>query len=521
MKKTWGSLFILTLILALLAGCGGGGNAKSGSNSGGQTGQNGSASDSGSQDEIVELDLFINHSWYPVRSWTGSIAEEITKRTGVKLNVTVAADSEQLPLMIASGDLPDLIFTLREPRLENPDMSYPWNELIEKYAPDFEIDPVRLAVNTAQDGNVYTVLNSFATPEEWASNPYALGNDGNPGIAVRQDILDELGAKIETLDDFVSVLEQVKQKYPDMVPMTMDIEWIPQYFKMQFGIPPHSSWHEQDGQLKHIISHPKALEFYKFMNSLYRNGYILAENFTYSNDQIDDEYAVTGRAFAHSHTVSVAEADNAKVKNQGNNYQFTMILSALTDEAYNLSTGTGFSGVYITKNNKNPQKSIELIKFLASKEGLELVMFGIEGQHWEWHPDGYPVFHYDVNDADYVNSEGLKWWYLYSDAIVEGLRGYVPGTQTTKALQEIKEITEHNPAIGMVKLQDGTDEKVIFDKVAEMVKTEEVRIYLAESEEAAEQAYQNMLKLAEGIGLSKLESWATAEYKKMQELFNQ
>jgi len=126
-----------------------------------------------------------------------------------------------------------------------------------------------------------------------------------------------------------------------------------------------------------------------------------------------------------------------------------------------------------------------------------------------------------VNDAEYVNSEGLKWWYLYSDAIVEGLRGYVPGTQTTKALQEIKEITEHNPAIGMVKLQDGTDEKVIFDKVAEMMKTEEVRIYLAESEEAAEQAYQNMLKLAEGIGLSKLESWATAEYKKMQELFNQ
>jgi ABC-type sugar transport system, periplasmic component len=526
MKKTWSSLFILTLVLALLAGCGGGGNTKSGSNSGGQTGQtgntgtaSGNSGNSGTQDEIVELSLFINHSWYPVRSWTGTIAEEITKRTGVKLNVTVAADSEQLPLMIASGDLPDLIFTVREPRLENPDMSYPWNELIEKYAPDFQIDPVRLAVNTAPDGNVYTVLNAFATPDEWASNPYALGNDGNPGIAVRQDILDGLGARIETIDDFLSVLEQVKQKHPDMVPMTMDIEWIPQYFKMQFGIPPHSSWHDQDGQLKHVISHPNALKFYKFMNSLYRKGYILAENFTYSNDQIDDEYAVTGRAFAHSHTVSIAEADNAKAKNQGKDYQFTMIPSALTDEAYNLSTGTGFSGVYITKNNKNPQKSIEFIKFLASKEGLELVMFGIEGKHWEWHPDGYPVFHYDVNDGDYVNSEGLKWWYLYSDAIVEGLRGYVPGTQTTKALQEIKAITENKPEIGMVKLQDGTDEKIIFDKIREMVKTEEVRIYLAESEEAAEQAYQKMLQLAEDIGLGKLESWATAEYQKAKAKF--
>ena len=509
---------MLSVILVLLAGCGTAGKTDNNADqkAGGQS--ESGVSESGKQEKIVELSLFINHTWYPVRSWTGTIAEEITKRTGVRLNVTVAADEEQLPLMIASGDLPDLVFTTREPRLENPEMSYSWNELIEKYAPDFEIDPIRLAVNTAQDGKVYTILNAFATAEEWESNPYALGNDGNPGIAVRQDILDALGIEIRSIDDFLNALEQVKQKYPDMVPMTMDINWIPQYFKMQFGIPPHSTWYDQDGELKHVISHPNALKFYKFMNSLYRNGYILAENFTYSNDQIDDEYAVTGRAFAHSHTVSIAEADMAKAKNQGTNYQFKMIPSVLTDEAYNLSTGIGFSGVYITKNNKNPQKSIEFLKFLASKEGRELVMFGIEGQHWEWHEDGYPIFHYDVNDSEYVNKEGLKWWYLYSDAIVEGLRGYVPGSQTTRALLEIKEITDHNPAIGMVQLQDGTDEKVIYDKIAEMVKTEEVRIYLAESEEAAEQAYQNMLKLANDIGLPKLEQWVTAEYQKKKEL---
>ena len=146
-------------------------------------------------------------------------------------------------------------------------------------------------------------------------------------------------------------------------------------------------------------------------------------------------------------------------------------------------------------------------------------MFGIEGEHWEWHEDGYPVFRYDVNDADYVNSEGLKWWYLYSDAIVEGLRGYVPGTQTTKALQEIKDITDYKPSIGMVKIEDGTNERVIFDKIEEMVINEEIKIYLAESEEAAEQAYANMLKIAEDIGLRDLESWATEEYHKKQALF--
>jgi len=326
---------------------------------------------------------------------------------------------------------------------------------------------------------------------------------------VRQDLMDEMNLPpIETLDDFVAALEKAKAQYPDRVPLTMDIEWIPQYFKMQYGIPPHSAWYEAaDGSLRYDITHPNMLAFYKFMNSLYRNGYILAENFTYSNDQIDDEYAKTGKAFAHMHTVSLAERNNA-----GSDYEFTMLPSALTDTAFNLGTGTGFSGVYITKNNKNPEKSIQFLEYLASEEGKELVMFGIEGEQWEWHADGYPAFKYDVNDEQYINKEGLKWWYLYSDGIVEGLRSYVPGTQTTKALQEIKTITEQNPAIGMVKLRDGTNEKVIFDKLEDMVKNEEVKIYLAETEEAAEKAYEAMLKIANDIGLADLEKWAAQEY---------
>ncbi|MCI3922893.1 extracellular solute-binding protein [Paenibacillus sp. TRM 82003] len=522
MKKRLSSLVVLSLLLSLLAACTGSGGegavTQTPNDSSNPTTDASSETPSNTppNDEIVELSLFINHTWYPMSAWTGTIAEEITKRTGVKLNVTVASDTEQLPLMIASGDLPDLVFTVREPRLENPDISYDWHELIEEYAPNFEIAPNRVAVNTSPDGKLYTVLNAYTTPEELESNPYVLGSDGNPGIAVRQDLMDEMGLPpVKTLDDFVAALDKAKSQYPDIVPLTMDIEWIPQYFKMQFGIPPHSAWYESgDGQLRYDITHPRMLDFYKFMNGLYRNGYILAENFTYSNDQIDDEYAKTGKAFAHMHTVSTADRDNAAA-----DYEFTMIPSALTDQAFNLGTGTGFSGVYITKNNKNPEKSIQFIEYLASKEGRELVMFGIEGEHWKWHADGYPVFNYSVNDEEFVNKEGLKWWYLYSDGVVEGMRSYVPGTQTTEALQGIKEITEQNAAIGMVKLRDGMNEKVIFDKLEDMVENEEIKIYLAETEEAAEQAYRNMVDIAADIGLAELEKWSTQEYKVQQAKF--
>lgn len=92
--------------------------------------------------------------------------------------------------MIASGDLPDLVFTYANiNRMSDSKLSYPWNELIGKYAPDFKIDQTRIAIHTMDDGNFYTVRNSFATQEEMAQNKYSIGSDGNPGIAVREDIL--------------------------------------------------------------------------------------------------------------------------------------------------------------------------------------------------------------------------------------------------------------------------------------------------------------------------------------------
>lgn len=521
----------IIMMLTILSACSGG-NSGEGSNKGNNTSTNVSAEDpdadnSGTEtaddnQDVEELTLFINHSWYPIKEWKGSVADKITEKTGVKLKVTVATDDKQLPLMIASGDLPDLIFTASDiDRLSNSNISYPWNELVEKYAPNFEIDPTRIAINTMEDGNFYTIRNAFATKQEWETNKYALGNDGNPGIAVREDIMNELGnPELKTLDDFVKLLGMVKEKHPELVPLVMDKNWIEAYFMTQFGIEAgFGSWYENEGKAEYYLKHPKMLDFFKFMNSLYRNGFILAENFAHANDQIDDEYAVSGKAFAHSHTVSVAERNNISIKQNGAAYTFKMIPSSLSEEAVRVNTGVGWSGTFITKNNKNPEKSIKLLQFLSSDEGKKLTMFGIEGEHWTWNEEGYPNLKYNPADSDFVNSNGIKWWFLYSDAIVEGLWGYVPGTQTTQALLETKAITIYKPEVGMIQVKADSEEKTIKTKIDEMVTNEKVKIYLAKSDEEAVQRYETMMKNAEKIGLQKLDDWANKTYEEKQSLF--
>ncbi|WP_172193616.1 extracellular solute-binding protein [Saccharibacillus qingshengii] len=500
------------LLLAPLSACGGGGTQKNEAAPQAQA----------DADGVKELTLFIDAPWYPVKEWKGPVADKITEKTGVKLKVTVATDDKQLPLMISSGDLPDLVFTNSNiDRMSDSKLSYPWNELIGQYAPDFKIDPTRIAIHTMDDGNFYTVRNSFATQEEMAANKYAIGSDGNPGIAVREDIMQELGnPPIKSTDDFMKVLGMVKSKYPDMVPLIMDKDWLEQYFLQQFGVEALlDGWYEQGGQVDYAIRQPEMLEFFKFMNELYRNGYVLGENFAYTNDQIDDQYATSGKAFAHSHTVSTADTDNIKLEKAGQSYRFTMLPSALSEKTKIVSTGLGFAGTFITKKNADPEASIKFLQYLASDEGKKLTMFGVEGEHWTWNEKGYPDLKYDPSDSDFINKNGIKWWYLYNDGVMEGLQGYVEGTQKTQALMQRKEITEYKPELGLIQTQPDSGEKTTKTKIDEMIKNEKVKIYLAASEEEAVANYEKMIETAESIGLNKLVDWANRIYQDKKTLF--
>lgn len=513
-KKALLLSLILMMTISLMSACG--------NNNDGQVNNSVGSEQPAKSNEAKELSLFIDASWYPVKEWKGSVAEKITEKTGIKLKVTVATDDKQLPLMIASGDLPDLVFTNANiERMSDSKLSYPWNELIEKYAPDFKIDPIRIAIHTMDDGNFYTVRNSFATQEEMVQNKYSVGSDGNPGIAVREDILQELGnPPIDTIDDFMKVLGMVKEKYPDMIPLIMDKDWIEQYFLTQFGVEGLlDGWYERDGKVDYAIRKPEMLDFFKFMNRLYREGDILAENFAYTNDQIDDQYATSGKAFAHMHTVSIADSDNIKVKNAGGSYTFQMLPSSISKDAKAVSSGLGFAGTFITKKNKDPEASIKFLQYLASDEGKKLTMFGVEGEHWTWNDEGYPNLKYDPSDADFVNSNGIKWWYLYNDGVTEGMLSYVPGAQKTKALMERKAFTVYKPELGLIQLQPDSDEKTIKTKIDEMIKNEKVKIYLAKSEEEAVANYESMVKNAEKIGLDRLVDWANQTYQKKKDLF--
>src|SRR5690625_3323027 len=145
-KRMLGLIISFLMVIAVLVACS---NTEENPNNGG-TSKNSNNTENTNEtdgsDEVVTLDLFVDQSWWPLKDWSGPIPEEITKRTGVKLNITVASDEQQLPIMIASKSFPDLVVTnLQFERMSDAELSYDWQSLIDQYVPEFEIDQERIA----------------------------------------------------------------------------------------------------------------------------------------------------------------------------------------------------------------------------------------------------------------------------------------------------------------------------------------------------------------------------------------
>ena len=73
-----------------------------------------------------------------------------------------------------------------------------------------------------------------------------------------------------------------------------------------------------------------------------------------------------------------------------------------------------------------------------------------------------------------------------------------------------------NPVIGMIRFETDSEEANIQAKLNEMTTNQQTNIFMAESEEACENAFQEMLKLADQIGMKQLDDYGNASYPELK-----
>jgi len=517
---------IITICLTMLfmVACGNNGGKNSTSPTPSASASSSDADNGKDSQEIQEINLFVDITSWPLADWKGKIPDEITKNTGIKVNVQVAADDKQLPLMIASGsNMPDIVYTPNHRQeMSDADVSYTWDELIKKYnVADFEIDPIARAVNTANDGNLYTILNGFMSPEQSKKCEKCLNN--GQGLSVRADIMNELGnPKLESFDDYFDILKQVKQKHPELIPAVIAPFDFPAYFRVQEGAPRLGFYEAEDGTVKYYMSHPKQKDAYLLINELYREGYVLAENFTWKNQKDAPDRIQNGEAFSLFNATGDADNLNPQLEAAGKDFQIEQIIKPIGSDPKVFASGIGWSGMFVPKKGKNAETAIKFIQYMYSMEGQQLGLWGIEGEDWKWSDDKtYPIFNYDYNNTDIQKEYGVVWWGILADnGQTESLQRYNPDTANTKALTELKKVTVSNPLLGVIIPETDSQEQVIKANIDNMLKTELPKIYLAKTEAEAVKAYDDLMKKAKDIGLDKLNDWATKKYQEAQSRIN-
>ena len=222
MKKVTAVLLALVMVLAASA-CGGkspdsgaGQNDAGGSSASGDEAKEDTAADDSAkaQDTSEKADsdgtadagdaptltIFVDETWWPYDKWEGAVPEEFEKRLGVNVEVIRAADENQLALMVASGDMTDIVCSYRYQYLADSQVCYALDELHEEYPDvDFEVDPVYQFVNQASDGHYYTIGCGFSPAPAYEEYDKILAE--GPGFMYRSDIAQELGITFNTLED--------------------------------------------------------------------------------------------------------------------------------------------------------------------------------------------------------------------------------------------------------------------------------------------------------------------------------
>lgn len=402
MRSRLKGVSLLTVSLALLLTACNGGNSNASHQANGENSNTGVAAEDGSGIKATTFSFYGNYDWLTTAPWGEN---EATKWIQENRKVTVepiqsgGAAAEKLNTMIVSGDLPDVIFTDRGPTVEKlvqAGQLVALDEYFEKY-PNFKkyVKDSTLNLLRSEDGKIYQIPN-------W----YTSGQFGNGGWMVNKDIYNALGRPaLETYDDLYQYLQQVREKYPDVVPLEVGEKGAGLEI-MYGGFRENATskfvtlgGYPEGDKLVSIYDDPAFKEMMLYVNKLFRERLITQDALQQTQDAVKEKVN-TGRVavmIESNITTYGAEGHRAlTASNPDSGYEIIWpIHKAGLDKNKIFVSGfetLGWNVNVITKKAKDPEAIFAYFDWITGPEGQKVLFFGPKGLYWdEEDADGAPV----------------------------------------------------------------------------------------------------------------------------------
>lgn len=403
LKRIVTTTVALSIAAAMFAGCGS------------KTNKDANAAGSGKTGEIsypIKTDAKLTY-WLAINANVASskknlgeteFAKELEKQTGIKVDYVhpvTGQEKEKFNLMLASGDMPDLVEYQWGEFPGGPDKAIKdgsiikLNEAIDKYAPNLkkflkdnpEIDK---ACKT-DSGNYY--MFPFIRGDEALTVYY--------GPVMREDWLKDLNLQAPTtMDEWETVLRAFKEKKGATAPLSFELREIFAAFAGAYGVTygqgVGNGYYINDGKVTYGPTQPGFKEFVTKFNKWYKDG-LLDKNFATVDKKIKASNMLSGKSGA---TLAYCGGDigtwvNA-MKDKDPNFKLTGVQypsakageKAAFGQKQFMATG---QGVAISGKCKNIEAAVRYLDYGYSKDGMNLYNFGIKDVSYKIE-NGKPVY---------------------------------------------------------------------------------------------------------------------------------
>ena len=544
------------VMLAGLAACGSG--AESGNNTENSAVQkedadaadeNNTADAGDTKAEDVTVEWFSSVTGWGPSGWTSGVAssplmDAIKEKTGVTLNIEqppTDADTK-LGLMIASGDLPDLIsLTNGDTIAQLIESGKVWEveEFLQTYAPDSHL--LTEFPQDIKDAVVYKFGGWYSLPSHLESSDlrekYTITEQAyidnvtkghNSAIMFNQAIMDELGITredVQTEAGFYEACEKVKNSgctvdgQPVLTVVLHANLWLDQsldgIIRETFGVVPV----DNEGNYRHIEMNPGYKCALKFVNNLIKNEYLDVNVLTLDEAALKT-YVEGKRVFcwignpaqsAEKHTVPLVSFGPILADN-----------GARPVAPINLSAGSGWIQTFISKDCGAPEQIAQMLTFATSQEGLALNEYGVEGVDYTFDEKGVATRTEEGQkryEEDYAKNIAL-WPFANTDYAWSTQKGPEEGTdaasfnQICTAIGKWEDTYIYNSDLisftsGNV-IEPSSDLGIKLSQVKNYLESQKAKIVSTSDDASFEAEYQNMIDTLKSYGIEEID----AEYDK-------
>lgn len=456
-KRIIASLMTAVLTASMLAGCGGGAKES----------DSGAAGDNDSEEPYEATLLYIVAN--DAATGIDAVEEAFNALTMEELNIkvdllpmSISTYNQQLQLLLSGGEKLDL-FPLNANRASSfIDSGYlvDLNDYLDQAPETVEM--------LGMDDIMCCSMNDFI----WGF-PIMAERAHPTGFIMREDILKEVGYKIEDIqsfDDLTEVYAKVHEAHPEMTVLggnyTSTLPWLNNSVDPlgdRFGVL------DNYGESTEVVNYYETEEFktcVEQMHEWYEAGYVSKDLATCTENNISLMRA--GNMFSFSNNVKPDTEQETE-----NSTGMDVAVWQYNDDF--LSTwGTSTFGFCVASNSENPAKAVELYNFIAnSREANDLLNWGVEGADWIEAEDGSATFPEGVTLENVAYHQGYGWC-MPNQQVAHVWNGTDP--DVFDAYTEVTENAKRSPVYGFA-----FDSREVANEIAALTAVQEEFVYTISS----------------------------------------